>query len=209
MSRRTLLKWVGLLPLIGPAIVKALAHSGAAPQPAFRLYLPPEFPKWDYATDGLESGWKWAADCERSHLSAELLLPRAGQVWEAIQDCEVPFQAAIDFPPKSLSSGLPTPVADLSEAAAFMQLSFGMARLVRGERVRVATVDAPKPLHVNFVPVRYEQLQDQLIPEPTRKYPGYSGYELHLKTARTIADFVNRTDQPIFTELFRLVEDAR
>ena len=38
--------------------------------------------------------------------------------------------------------------------------------------------------------------------------PGYLGYELCLKTARTIGDFGEDTCQTYFDEAFKLLEDA-
>ncbi len=89
----------------------------------------------------------------------------------------------------------------------FMKLAFGVAKLRKGERVHVLEVDGPNPVQVGFVPVRYKELHEGIVPEATRKHPGYSGYILHLKTAKTAVEF-NPKPQTYFTESFKLVEDS-
>lgn len=85
----------------------------------------------------------------------------------------------------------------------------GIAHLRQGERIRVLGVDdARKPLRVTFQPVRYEELHEGIVPEDIRSAPGYLGYELSAKTARTIADFQKGQCPTYFNEVFRLVEDA-
>ena len=85
ITRRTLLKLLGLFPLAGTTIVKALAKGDLKPKVASGVYLPPHFPKWDKVTDGLESPGKWALDFELSQLPADTVFPvgaRCGRQFE-------------------------------------------------------------------------------------------------------------------------------
>ncbi len=191
ISRRTLLKFAGLLPFIGPAVAKAVAKSSSISRRVYPPFLPPLFPKWDKAVDGLEPASKWAIEFEAALLRADLTYPRAGQVWETVCDCEVPFRASVPFQ---------------RDLASFLKWGFGMAELNRGERVRIIAAEGPKPVQVTFVPLRYEELQRTIVPAPTRELPGYSGYVLHLKTAQTVADLTQKTSQVYFTKAFRLLD---
>ena len=83
------------------------------------------------------------------------------------------------------------------------------AQLGSGERVRVLGLDElNKPLHVSFQPIRYEELHARIVPEDVRRLPGYVGYELSVKTAKTIADFDKHFTQTYFNEAFRLIQDV-
>ncbi len=93
-----------------------------------------------------------------------------------------------------------------AEMEAFMRLSFGSARLRQGEKVPILDSDGARPLKVSFVPVRYRELQEELVPEQTRKLPHFTGYGLHLKTAKTIVDFNKENKQTYFTGAFRVLE---
>ncbi len=194
MNRRTLLKLLGLIPFIGPSIASALVTTTAKARRLSGPYLPPYFPKWNAATDDLESGWNWTRDLERDRLPDGIVFPRAGQVWEAVCDCEVSFQASVGIRKNS--------VPTIGE----MMTRFGQAILRKGERVRILEVDGPKPLQVDFIPVRYDELHGQIIPERTRKLPGYGGYALHLRSAKTYADFSSQKGQTYFVDSFRPVE---
>ncbi len=202
MTRRTLFKLLGLLPLVGPSLAQAVVKAGTKIRRVYGPYVPASFPKWDRAIDGLESAGKWVTEFERSWLPSNTVFPQEGQIWETIQDCEVPFRASIDFRPKPNQPFLASP-----DAMLFMKLAFGCATLRKGERVRVLEADGPKPVQVGFVPVRYQDLHEEIVPEATRKHPGYSGYILHLKTAKTAVEF-NPKPQTYFTESFKLVEDS-
>jgi hypothetical protein len=68
--------------------------------------------------------------------------------------------------------------------------------------------DPSKPLRVTFQPIRYQELHAGTVPEDIRKPPGYFGYEMSLKSAKTLADFVKEAGQAYFNEAFGLVEDA-
>ncbi len=200
MSRRTLLKLVALLPWAGPLIAKALAKSSFPSKRVYAPYLPTTFPEWNRAIDGLSDAGKWAMDIERSRLPAGLVLPRVGQIWVAVRDCQVAFRASFDYH-----------AAQADPATAFRDFArvFGSAQLREGERIRVLGVDDPnQPLRVTFQPIRYKELDEHIVPEDTRKSPGYCGYELSAKTARTIGDFGKQACSTYFNEAFRLVEDA-
>ncbi len=194
ITRRTLLKLLGLFPLAGTTIVKALAKGDLKPKPAYGVYLPPHFPKWDNVTDGLESAGKWALDFERSQLPSDTVFPREGQVWETVRDCEVTFRP-------TFSCSRPT-------GAQFAALLGGMAQLPEGELVRILGTNDPKPIYVAFVLVRHRELENSIVPESSRKLPGYSSYQLHAKTAKTISDFDKNHLQTYFNQAFRLVQNA-
>ena len=200
MSRRTLLKLVALLPWAGPAIAKALAKSHYRPGPVCTFYLPAEFPKWNRAIDGLADVGKWALDIERSRLPEDMLFPHEGQVWEAVRDCQVSFHASIDFQVSQ---------ADPAKLLHDFARQFGNAYLRQGERIRILGLDDPnKPLRVTFQPVRYQELHDGIVPQDVRQTPGYLGYELWARTAKTVADFGQEPCQTYFSEAFGLVEDV-
>ncbi len=134
-----------------------------------------------------------ARDFERSFLPRGIVFPREGQIWEAVRDCQVGFLAW--FTKAALVQELATPPPK-------GPLSCGPARLNRGERVRILSVDDPRPLTVSFVPVRYAELQDVLVPEHVRTRLGYSHYQLTATTARTFG--IEKTAD-YFTDCFRLV----
>jgi hypothetical protein len=152
-------------------------------QNAMRL---PPVPKWNRTTDDLDSQdvLRGARDYERSLLPTDLIFPRTGQIWEAVRDCEVRYIAWI---PKSVPSS-------------------GMARLQRGERVRILELDEPKPVYITFQPVRYHELHKSIVPRETRLRPGYFRYVLSLRLAYTVCCL--REERQFFCDLFRLVEDV-
>jgi hypothetical protein len=124
-------------------------------------------------------------DYERSLLPPDIMFPRTGQIWEAVRDCEVNF------------SGW-TPTNPIFPG--------GSARLRQGERVRILTLDDPKPIWVSFQPVRYHALHESIVPHDIRNRPGYQRYALSLRTAYTVCCPPGETGY--FHELFRLVEDV-
>jgi hypothetical protein len=119
----------------------------------------------------------------------------------------VSFQADINWQ-HSAGLGMPMAAAHLSPAHLRAFMGFGEAKLRRGERVRILPVEDPKPVCVSFLPVRYEELHQDIVPEEVRKLPCYQGYMLQLKTAKTVPDFAKGNSQTYFTEAFRLVEDV-
>jgi len=147
------------------------------------MKLPPP-PKWDKTNDGIGDAHKWAADYERSWLPPDIIFPRTDQIWEAVHDCEVHY---IAFIPKKPALG-------------------GIAKLRLGERVRVLTLEDPKPIQVSFQPVRYDELHESIVPENVRGRPGYSYYWLCLRMALTPCCF-QKEEPGFFHELFKLVDD--
>ncbi len=160
----------------------------------------PLSPKWNRAVDGMdwEESMRQAREFERSFLPRGIVFPREGQIWQAVRDCEVGFLAWFSK----------AAVAAQHHATPTAQAPFfpcGAARLNRGEQVRILAVDDPKPLSVSFVPVRYAELEQRLVPEHIRSRLGYSHYQLSATTARTFgldkaADY--------FTDCFELVQDS-
>lgn len=100
-------------------------------------------------------------------------LPRRGQIWEATHDFEAEIQYLFNAP-----------------------ITFsGIGRLAAGERVCIVTEDPDsQPLVVNFLPIRYNELHDDLVPPDIRNTPRYQKYTLSLKTEQ-------------FQEHFKLIED--
>ncbi len=99
-------------------------------------------------------------------------LPRSGQIWEVTDGCDAQIQYLFTAP-----------------------ITFsGAGRLTAGERVRIMTGAAdPQPEVVRFLPVRYQELHDSLVPPDIRATPRYKEYELSVKTE-------------YFHEHFRLIE---
>jgi hypothetical protein len=179
MTRRTLLKLVALLPLVGPAVAKALTQSASAVPRVYGPYLPASFPKWNAAVDGLEDAARWALSIERGWLPPGLAFPREGQVWEAIRDFAIPVWAC-------------------KHAVKREKVS-----IKTGERVRVVHVDGPKPVFVRFVRVE----EGMVVPSDESSWGDLlCGGALRLKTIRTIADSIQKGEPRVFfMEAFRLV----
>ena len=94
-------------------------------------------------------------------MSEPASIPRAGQIWEVIDDCEVQVQFLFTAPITFSGSG----------------------RLTAGEQVGIIGETAdPQPAMVNFLPVRYEELHARLVPLDMRETPRYKKYLLWVKT---------------------------
>ena len=167
------------------------------------MKLPPA-PKWNKTTDDIDSAdyLRRAQDYERSLLPAGIVFPRVGQVWETVRECEVPFQVRFTISATNVWL-FNAKVAPGKEVQALAPV--GKARLQQGERVRIRSVDDPgRPLQVTFVPLRYDELYEAIVPADQRR-PS-SQYVLVLRTAYTRC--CSREEKAYFTELFRLVEDT-
>ena len=181
MTRRALLKLVALLPVIGPAVAKALSQGACSVSRVYGPYLPATFPTWSKAVDGLENSFEWALSIERSWLPSGLAFPREGQVWEAVHDCEIPILPLVLIQP----------------------LKFHSAQIKAGERVRVVHVDGPKPLYVSFVRMTGGL---PILENSGSQLGSFSESALRLKTVKTVADLVHKERQRVFfLEAFRLV----
>jgi hypothetical protein len=166
------------------------------------MKLPP-IPKWNETTDDIdyEDFCRRSLNFERSLLAPDILFPQPDQIWETVRDCHVHFRTwssvscdRVWFPHKTFSAA-PEPIV----------FPFGKARLARGERVRVCHVDSDwKPLQITFIPLRYEELLESIVPEDQRKT--LSHYELNLRTAPTL--FRSRDEVGYFVELFKLIAEA-
>ncbi|MBI4529254.1 MAG: hypothetical protein HY695_36105 [Deltaproteobacteria bacterium] len=85
----------------------------------------------------------WARDYERSLLPPGTVFPRGGQVWEVVDECDVQVDYIFAAPAGCGGNG----------------------GLRKGERVRIMTGGTdPEPLIVFFLPVRYDDLHDTLVP---------------------------------------------
>jgi len=171
-----------------------------------RIILPPL--KWDKTNDGLDVGdfARWLVEYERSHLPADTLFPRPGQVWETVRDCQVSFEACMAssgprFSKVRLPNGVAVTLFGLARLA--HSFPFGTARLEKEERVRVLESAA---LGVNLQPLRYEELEGNIIPQELRAAPGYRGYRLYVKTARPKCCL--HPEAVYLNEDFRLVEEV-
>jgi hypothetical protein len=98
--------------------------------------------------------------------------PRGGQIWEVTDGCDAQIQYLFTAPITFSGSG----------------------RLTAGERVRIEVTD-PQPIVVRFLPVRYQELHDSLVPADIRDTPRYQKYLLSVKTE-------------YFHEHFRLIGDV-
>ena len=176
------------------------------------MQIPRDFPKWDKQVDGLEDAGRWALEFERSRLPAQLIVPRTGQIWETIQDCVANFRAYIEIPRPQLIQG----IRQVKSPHWFKPVDFkpcirqfGTTVLRRGERIRILELAEPKPINISFVPVRYHELHESIVPAEIRELSSYhGGYELSVKIARTISDFHKDARQSYFNEAFHLIEDA-
>src|ERR1051326_5248113 len=185
MKRRTFLgaalAAVSFAASIGLLAARAVAGQLSAFKPEQRGIRLPPLPKWNKATDDIDCNdfARRSQDYERSLLPRDLIFPRAGQIWQAVRDCEVSVLQWTICPIR------PVLVPN--------------ARLRQGERVRVLTLDDPKPLQVAFEPVRYEELRQTIAPDSLR-------YQFSMRMAPTGPAFGQQTGY--FHDLFRLVEDA-
>ncbi len=190
MRRRTFLKTT--LAAVSVAVsatalgLRAAVAQLLAVRPRRRAIRLPPLPKWNKTTDDIDSKdfVQRSQDYERSLLPPDIIFPRTGQIWESVSDCEVNFMAWV---PKTMLPG-------------------GRARLQQGERVRILTLEDPKPIWVSFQPVRYHKLHETIVPHDIRNRTGYQCYVLSLRTAYTVC--CSRGEKGFFHELFRLVEDV-
>jgi hypothetical protein len=136
-------------------------------------------------------------EIERSRLPCDVQFPRVGEIWTVVRDCYVAF--------RPLFGG-----AEFAwrPSMAIRFIDGGLAQLSKGEVIRVLGPAEARPVSVRFSPVRYDELHASIVPEETRKLPGYRGYELQVKTAKTVPDFSKGSSQTYFTEAFRLLANA-
>jgi hypothetical protein len=159
--------------------------------------------KWNLATDDLDWGEfgrnciRWADNYERSLLPPELIFPQANQIWEAARDCEVNFNAFFTGPPAGKLFMLPTE-----------PLPFGKTPLTKGERVRIGPINEARPMTIWFTPLRYFDLQTQIVPEGVLRMTGYSNYTLSLRFAGSSRSLWPDPQAIYFSETFRLIEVA-
>lgn len=107
-------------------------------------------------------------------MSKSAPFPRGGQIWEVTDGCDAQIHYLFTAPITFSGSG----------------------RLTAGERVCIVTeITDPHPIVVRFLPVRYKELHDSLVPPDIRDTPRYKKYMLSVKTE-------------YFYEHFRLIEDV-
>ena len=168
----------------------AAAQVASALKPRPRGVRLPPIPKWNPATDDIDNGdyLRRCGDYERSFLPSNIVFPRAGQIWEAVRDCEVHALCVWPATGKGMAVRKPPMV-------------WPMVRLQRGAKVRILELDDPKPLTIPFVPLAHVELPEISEPPP-------SEYRLSLRTAPTFASLCPTDKSSYFCDLFRLVEDA-
>jgi hypothetical protein len=174
------------------------------------MKLPP-VPKWNPVTDDFNAAdfVLLAQAYDRSLLPAGIVFPRAGQVWEAVRDCEVSVWTRRTNPGPALSKvELPNGVTVTMSGPAKPELCIPWCNgwLRKGERVRVLELNDPKPLTVNLRPLRYDALHGSLIPLELRTAAGYVGYWLSVSTARP--KYTVHKSGVYLNEDFTLVEDV-
>ena len=99
---------------------------------------------------------------------------RKDQIWEVIDGCDAQIQYLFTAPITFSGSG----------------------RLAAGERIRIMTESNDlQPMVVSFLPLRYDELHDSLVPPDIRDTPRYKKYTLSVR-----AEY--------FYEHFRLIEDV-
>jgi hypothetical protein len=89
-------------------------------------------------------------------MSEPELSPRPDQIWEAIDGCDAQIQYLFTAPITFSGSG----------------------QLATGERIRVVTVSIGTTAIVSFLPLRYDELHDRLVPADIRNTPRYKKYVL-------------------------------
>jgi hypothetical protein len=99
--------------------------------------------------------------------------PRGDQIWEVIDGCDVQIQYLFTAPITFSGSG----------------------RLTAGERVCImAGTTDPEAKVVRFLPVRYGELHDGLVPLDMRNTPRYKRYTLSVETGYFFEHFRRVTD---------------
>jgi hypothetical protein len=106
-------------------------------------------------------------------MSEPAFFPGKGQIWEVTDSCDAQIQYLFNAPITFSGSG----------------------RLAAGERVWIVTESADALPIVSFLPVRYDELHDSLVPPDIRETPRYKKYLLSVNTK-------------YFHEHFRLIEDV-
>lgn len=104
----------------------------------------------------------WARDYERNLLPAQTRFPREGDVYEALEDMEVNYLTAWRAP-----------------------FTGGGSTLIRkGERFWIhSSPSTPQPISVYALGLRYDALEQEVIPAADRENPQYEGYYFSFKTA--------------------------
>ena len=107
-------------------------------------------------------------------MSKPASFPRGGQIWEVIDGYDAQIQYLFTAPITFSGSG----------------------RLAAGERVCITTgTTDSQPVVVRFLPVRYDELHDSLVPPDIRDTPRYKKYTLSVEAG-------------YFGEHFKLIGDV-
>ena len=104
----------------------------------------------------------WARDYERSLLPAATRFPCKGDVYEALEDFEVPYMT--------------------SWAAPFT--GGGKGFLKRGDQIETPDASViPQPILVYARAVKYRELEARMVPDSERKSKSYAGFYFAVRTS--------------------------
>jgi hypothetical protein len=104
----------------------------------------------------------WARDYERSLLPAATRFPCKGDVYEALEDFEVPYMTSWRAP---FTGG-------------------GKALLKRGDQIEIPDSSViPQPILVYARAVKYEEIEAQVVPASERKAESYTGFYFAVRTS--------------------------
>lgn len=104
----------------------------------------------------------WARDYERNLLPAETRFPCKGDVYEALDDIEVPYMTSWAAPFTGGGKGL----------------------LKRGDQIEIPDSSViPQPIRVYARAVKYEEREARMVPESERKSESYTGFYFAVRTS--------------------------
>jgi len=109
----------------------------------------------------------WATQYEQSLLPPAIHFPKVREIYEAIQDTDVPFEIYFSAPITNSGNG----------------------KLLKGERVRITHI-SPKdrPIWAFARPIQYRTVEDRFLSKAQRK-PPYGHYAVVLKTVDLHSSF--------------------
>jgi hypothetical protein len=103
---------------------------------------------------------EWAPENKGGQIPAGARFPRAGDIYEALEDISVCYRL-VWAPPGGGGQGV----------------------LKKGEKVVVEPPTDPRPVGVNALAVDYSAVADRMLPASDRNDPKYGGYYFWFKTA--------------------------
>src|SRR5262249_38267488 len=150
----------------------------------------------------------------RSQFPTSTIFPKPGQIWEVIRECELGVETVFACSGPRYSK-LPLPgggaVTLFGSPNPELPVRFGIARLQKGEQVRVleradmSGFLGPKPICASLRPLRYEELEAKIVSPELLAHPGYKGYRLFIRTARPRLSLHDKAT--FLNEAFTLIQD--